>query len=92
MWVNPKGPLHHGHKKAQGIPNEMVESKTGLADGKWHHTTVTFDQKKMTVYVDGILEFEKKYTSIEDVINHPLTIGGDLNNFNLPLPCWWGQN
>ena len=51
MWVNPKGPLHHGHKKAQGIPNEMVESKTGLADGKWHHTTVTFDQYKVTDYV-----------------------------------------
>ena len=83
MWVNPKGPVHHGHMKAGGAPNEVVESKTGLGDGNWHHTTVTFDQKKITVYIDGVLESEKDCTSIIDVINHPLTIGGDINSFNL---------
>ena len=50
MWVNPKGPVHHGHMKAEGAPNEVVESKTGLGDGNWHHTTVTLDQKKITIY------------------------------------------
>ena len=70
--------------KAEGAPNEVVESKTGLGDGNWHHTTVTLDQKKITVYIDGVLESEKDCTNLIDVINHPLTIGGDINSFNLP--------
>ena len=39
--------------------------------------------KKRLLYIDGILESEKDCTSLIDVINHPLTIGGDINSFNL---------
>ena len=39
-----------------------VVSTTNVADGKWHYLTQTYDKKsdKVLVYVDGVLEKERK--------------------------------
>ncbi|HHZ91224.1 TPA: LamG domain-containing protein [Candidatus Poribacteria bacterium] len=39
-----------------------VVSTTNVADGKWHHLTQTYEKKsgKVLVYVDGVLEKERK--------------------------------
>ena len=84
FWVSPDGRVHHAHMTGPGAENQVIESKTSVADGKWHHVAGTYDLKVSSVYIDGILEGTATHSDKPAVTEHPLTIGGDINDFNLP--------
>ena len=37
---------------------KIVDGKTGLYDGEWHHVAGTYDREFLRAYVDGVLEAE----------------------------------
>lgn len=48
--VNPDGKLYGGFKGGNGWNSCIAEKVT---DEKWHHVAVTYDMKKLLVYIDG---------------------------------------
>lgn len=75
--VNPDGKLYGGFKGENGWNSCMAEKVT---DEKWHHVAVTYDMKKLLVYIDGDSssgEMSLGEEGIEPLLNTaPVYIGG----------------
>jgi hypothetical protein len=59
--------------------------KTTVADEQWHHVAATYDQKAMTLYVNGELDAEMARNSTPDTNTAVLAIGAVFETGTSPL-------
>lgn len=84
LWLRPDtGVVHHAHNP--GGSNQIIESKTSVTDGKWHHIAGTFDGKVKKVYVDGVFEGELQTDLKPGGKDADVTIGTDVRGASVQL-------
>ncbi|MBM3494026.1 MAG: hypothetical protein FJX72_06865, partial [Armatimonadetes bacterium] len=54
----------------------VLDGKTRVADGRWHHVVATLDGSVIRVYVDGRLDAERPFVGKPEPVTSPMTIGG----------------
>ncbi|MBM3240646.1 LamG domain-containing protein [Candidatus Poribacteria bacterium] len=74
MAIYPNDKVFYGGFRANNAWNNAL-TKTPVLDEKWHYLAVTYDQKDIRGYVDGILEDEKSFNLKPELNNGPVTIG-----------------
>ena len=74
MAIFPDDKVFYGGFRADNAWNNAL-TKTPVLDEKWHHLAVTYDQKKIRGYVDGVIDDEKSFTLKPEINNGPVTIG-----------------
>ncbi len=60
-------------------------ANASVVDEEWHHIAATYDQEKMQIYVDGVLDGEQARSSTPDNNTAPLTIGAVFETGGSPL-------
>jgi len=74
MAIYPDDKVFYGGFRANNAWNNAL-TKTPVLDEKWHHFAVTYDQKHIRGYVNGVLEDEKSFNLKPELNNGPVTIG-----------------
>jgi hypothetical protein len=74
MAIYPNDKVFYGGFRANNAWNNAL-TKTPVLDEKWHYLAVTYDQKDIRGYVDGVLEDEKSFNLKPELNNGPVTIG-----------------
>ena len=74
MAIYPNDKVFYGGFRANNAWNNAL-TKTDVLDEKWHHLAVTYDQKYIRGYVNGVLEDEKALSLKPELNNGPVTIG-----------------
>ncbi len=74
MAIYPDDKVFYGGFRADNAWNNAL-TKTPVLNEQWHHLAVTYDQKHIRGYVDGVLEDEKSFNLKPELNNGPVTIG-----------------
>ena len=65
-----------GGFETSGGSNKFVTSDADYNDGEWHHAVVTFADRQVTLYIDGVFEDDRFTITSPDIGgSHPLTLG-----------------
>jgi hypothetical protein len=59
--------------------------------GEWHHLAGVWDGSHVRLYIDGIEVNNQDYTVLNQYDNHPLLIGANGDENNIPDGGWNGQ-
>ena len=74
MAVAPDGNVFYGGFRANNAWNN-AKTETPVLDENWYHLAVTYDQKSIRGYVDGVQEDENPLDLQPELNNGPVTIG-----------------
>jgi len=74
MAISPTGNAFYGGFRANNAWNN-AKAKTQVLDENWYHLAVTYDQKSIRSYVDGVQEDENPLDLQPELNNGPVTIG-----------------
>lgn len=61
--------------------NERIESRTPIADGKWHHVVGIYDGSAMKFYIDGTLDVSEENSGLVHESDYPVLIGAAPDAF-----------
>jgi hypothetical protein len=65
-----------------------IYGKVGVNDGQWHHAAGTYDGRKISLYVDGVLDVSEDAVGTIRTNDHEVHIG---QNAEKPGRCWNGM-
>ena len=83
IWVHIDQQVLHAEIGAGGACAFNIQATTVITDDEWHYLAFTFDGEMGRVYVDGVLETEKPYSTPPFFSDDPITIGvPNLDNAN----------
>ena len=54
----------------------QLTSSTPLTPGKWYHLAATYNQSKMTLYINGVSNTTNNYSTVITTDTNPLILGG----------------
>ena len=77
LWFRSNEEIRGGFETSGGS-NKFVTSDADYNDGEWHHAVVTFADRLVTLYIDGVFEDDRFTITSPDIGgSHPLALGAN---------------
>ena len=75
MFVHEDGERLHCAFNTSRVDSGNFNSNATIADGSWHHVAFTYDGKVERIYIDGVLDNEKRLEGDPRTTTAPVIIG-----------------